>query len=112
MQPANIFYPNDMSRCHARAIIRTEDDETGAAGAPARATSAPPREGRMLKRLDLMLRRRRPPARPAAGEARASRPPPRRPAPGLSPREAARPMQTAALRVLETTWRLWREPVA
>ena len=38
--------------------------------------------------------------------------PVRRPALGLAPWQGGRSMHPAALRVLETTWRLWREPAA
>ncbi len=72
----------------------------------------------MLHEVDLALRRfpGSCPARAAPVCATGGYPPngipARRTALGLAPWPGGRSMHPAALRVLETTWRLWREPVA
>ena len=105
-----------MSGCHRRAIIGGHDDRTGTSGHERTAGQRATEEERMFNRLDLALRR-------FPGNRHGSRThtrtaglpsgiPVRRPALGLAPWKAGRSMPPAALRVLETTWRLWREPAA
>ena len=72
----------------------------------------------MFHQIDLALQRfrsdrdaNRAPGRGGAGHPRYVAPI-RRPALGLQPWRGDRSMPPAALRVLETTWRLWREPAA
>ena len=72
----------------------------------------------MFHQFDLALRRFRGNAGIGRGHGRAAAmypphaTPMRRPALGLAAWRSGRSMPPAALRVLETTWRLWREPAA